>query len=182
MNIKILFDLEIKPKNPTIERDLLISLEDVLNGCTKRIKVERQIFNKYGEHETKQEIVTIDINPGTPEGFKFKFENLGDLSQDSMPADIVFTVHYKPHPIFRVNGSDIEYDVQMIESQVKHDQFQLSIPTLDGSYIDEMFRHICPENSVKRLANLGLPLSNDENNRGDLVVRFEILPNDCKGK
>lgn len=152
----------------------------------KKLKITKKIFDKYGQFETAEEYVAIEIKPGTLEGTKFTLPDLGDVYPDSSPSDIICTARYKPHPLFTVNGPDLEYSVQKVASELTGKEFRLSIPTLEGGYIERSFKNICPENSVVRLGNLGLPIPKEANqlpmDRGDLVLRFEIFPDDCKGK
>jgi len=99
-----------KRQDPTITRDLPVSLEDVLHGTAKRMKVTRKVLSDDGQSLSSEEkILTIDVRPGWKAGTRITFAREGDQVPGSVPADIVFVVSDKPHPQFQRDGSDIKY-------------------------------------------------------------------------
>jgi len=99
-----------KRQDPTITRDLPVSLEDVLHGTTKKMKITRKVASDDGQSvRSEEKILSIDVRPGWKAGTRITFPREGDQLPGSIPADIVFVVRDKPHPQFVREGSDIKY-------------------------------------------------------------------------
>lgn len=170
-----IFQTDVCSKNNCAKpQKLWLSLEDIFYGCIKKLKINKN----FGNFESIDDPVTIEIKPGTPEGTLITIPFVRD--DYSNFSKLNFIVFYKPHALFTVNGSDLEYSVQKIKSDVKTD-FRLSIPTLDNNYFDHLFKNINENNNVIKFPKLGLPIYNTTSERGDLVVRFEIWSDDRKG-
>jgi len=162
-----------KRQDPKIYRDLPVSLEEVLTGTQKKMKINRKVLNSDGR-TTKQEehIISIDVKPGWKEGTKITFPKEGDQSPNSIPADIVFVIKDKPHPIFTRNGSDIKYiaPITLREALIG---VTLNVPTLDGRFLQVPMDVIQPS-TVKRISGEGLPFPKEPDKRGYLIVEFDI--------
>jgi len=99
-----------KRQDPTITRDLPVSLEDVMHGATKKMKITRKVTADDGQSvRTEEKILPIDVRPGWKAGTKITFPREGDQVPGSIPADIVFVVRDKPHAQFVRDGSDVKY-------------------------------------------------------------------------
>jgi len=156
-------------KDPTIEHQLPLTLENVLSGCKKKLKVKRTITDENGTVTSKDELITIDVPAGTEAGHRFTFKEMGDQMPGRMAADIVFIAYDKPNDVFTRDGADIVYKCIYNEN----DFAVLQIPTLEGDFKSlqpgPLFRNNQPV-QIHKLDNLGLPLSNNPKKRGDLVV------------
>ncbi|XP_010601569.1 dnaJ homolog subfamily B member 13 isoform X3 [Fukomys damarensis] len=98
----------VKKQDPPIERDLYLSLEDLFFGCTKKIKISRRVLNEDGYSSTiKDKILTIDVRPGWRQGTRITFEKEGDQGPNIIPADIIFIVKEKLHPLFRRENDNL---------------------------------------------------------------------------
>jgi len=102
-----------KVQDPPIEYDLHITLEDVLKGCTKKMKISRKIFQSDGTSRTEDKVLTINVKPGWKAGTKITFQREGDQTPNKIPADIVFIIRDKPHSLFKRDGSDLRYTAKM---------------------------------------------------------------------
>lgn len=99
-----------KQQDPAVVRDLNVSLEEVLTGCTKKMKISRKRVNPDGQTTRSEEkILEVQIKKGWKEGTKITFAKEGDETPRNIPADIVFVLKDKPHPVFKRDGSDIIY-------------------------------------------------------------------------
>ena len=49
----------------------------------------------------------IEVKPGWRKGTKITFEGVGDEKPGYLPADIVFLIDEKKHPLFRREGNDL---------------------------------------------------------------------------
>ncbi|KAG5242192.1 dnaJ subfamily member [Salix suchowensis] len=94
-------------KSPPIEKRLLCSLEELYKGATKRMKISRDIVDASGKTIQVEEILTIDIKPGWKKGTKITFPEKGNEQPNTIPADLVFVVDEKPHPVLTRDGNDL---------------------------------------------------------------------------
>ena len=87
-----------------------VSLEDLCTGVTKKMKITRQVLNPDGRTTRAEEkLLTIDVKPGWKAGTKVTFAREGDQAPNTIPADVVFVIRDKPHPVFARDGADIKY-------------------------------------------------------------------------
>uniref|UniRef100_UPI00398F89C3 dnaJ homolog subfamily B member 1-like isoform X1 n=2 Tax=Pristiophorus japonicus TaxID=55135 RepID=UPI00398F89C3 len=163
-----------RKQDTAVTHELKVSLEEVYNGCTKKMKIRRKRLNP-DRHTSRQEdtILTIEIKKGWKEGTKITFPKEGDETAHNIPADIIFVLKDKPHPVFKRNGSDIIYQAK-ISLREALCGCTLSIPTLDKKTHTMVFKDIIQPGSQRRIASEGLPLPKQPERRGDLVVEFHV--------
>lgn len=163
-------------QDPPINHELLVSLEDIYKGATKKMKITRKVLNADGRTtRLEDKVLSINIKPGWKAGTKITFPKEGDQGPNNQPADIVFVVKDKPHQNFRREGADIHYSahVSLREALCGTTVF---VPTLDGETVPMvMTNEIIKPATVKRLPGLGLPLPKQPSRRGDLIVHFDIV-------
>ncbi|UJR14804.1 hypothetical protein I4U23_001791 [Adineta vaga] len=169
----------IKYKDPTTFYDLYITLDEVLKGATRKLKVTRNRYKADLNTTVKDEkVLEIQIKPGWKEGTKITFENEGDEGdQYTIAGDIVFIIRDKPHPLFERSNSDIIFRVKVTLKQALLGTL-LVIPFLDStlpSYQLRTYQEILTPQTEKRFPNQGLPYPKDLTKRGDLIVKFDIL-------
>ena len=111
-----------KRQDKAMEHNLNVALEDILHGTTKKMKITKRVLNPDG-HSTRTEdkVLTIDIKPGWKSGTKITFPKEGDQGPNNIPADIIFIVRDKPHPVFKRDGSNILYKARISLKQVCSD-------------------------------------------------------------
>jgi len=74
------------------------------------MKITRQVLNPDGRTTRSEEkLLTVDVKPGWKAGTKVTFTREGDQAPDTIPADVVFIIRDKPHPVFTRDGADIRY-------------------------------------------------------------------------
>jgi len=99
-----------KQQDSTITHDLPVSLEDILHGTTKKLKITRRVVSDNGQSmQPEEKILSINVRTGWKAGTRVTFPREGDRLPGSIPADIAFVVRDKPHPHFVRDGSDIKY-------------------------------------------------------------------------
>lgn len=109
-----------KKQDPPVIHDLRVSLEEVFNGCTKKMKISRKRLNPDGRTtRTEEKVLTVEVKKGWKEGTKVTFPKEGDETQTNIPADVIFVVKDKPHPVYRRDGSDIIYPQKITLKQVR---------------------------------------------------------------
>lgn len=116
-----------KQQDPPLVHDLHVSLEDILNGSTKKMKISRKRLNPDGQTARSEEkILEMQIKRGWKEGTKITFPKEGDETPTNIPADVVFVVKDKAHPVFRRDGSDIVYPAKISLRDVSKDHTTFS--------------------------------------------------------
>ncbi|XP_034939052.1 dnaJ protein homolog 1 [Chelonus insularis] len=161
-------------QDPPIEHDLFVSLEDIARGCTKKMKISRRVIQPDGTTKKEDKVLTINVKPGWKAGTKITFQKEGDQGRGKVPADIVFIIRDKPHPLFRRDGSDIKYSHKLSLKQALCGTI-IDVPTLFGEKITlNLTGEIIKPNMVKRIQGQGLPLPKEPSRKGDLVVSFDI--------
>jgi DnaJ-class molecular chaperone len=113
-----------KLQDPPIEHDLYVTLEDITRGCTKKMKISRRVLQPDGSSRKEDKVLTINVKQGWKAGTKITFQREGDQGRNKIPADIVFIIRDKPHPLFKREGSDVRYSAKMSLKQVREVMFQ----------------------------------------------------------
>ncbi|KAG8200339.1 hypothetical protein JTE90_028521 [Oedothorax gibbosus] len=163
-----------KKRDSPIYHDLFVSLEDVLIGCTKRMKIERNVLN-LDQKTTRREmkILTINVKPGWKAGTKITFKEEGDQNPNSIPADIIFVVKDKSHPMYERDGCDVRYKCKISLKQALCGG-TIEVPTLTGDKLGVCLNDIIQPNSERRFPGHGLPVPKEAARRGDMIVVFSI--------
>ncbi|XP_044269674.1 dnaJ protein homolog 1-like [Tribolium madens] len=163
-----------KAQDPPIEYDLNVCLEDILHGCTKNIKISRNVVEGNGQRRREEKMLTINIKPGWKAGTRITFLKEGDIFPNKIPADVVFIVRDKPHPVFKREGSDLRYTASISLKQALCGGF-VTIPTLSEKTIRlELGPETIKPTTLKRIPGQGLPFPKEPSKRGDIIVDFNI--------
>jgi DnaJ-class molecular chaperone len=114
----------------------------------------------------------VTIPPGTGSGKTIRLKGQGQPGLLGGPAgDALVTVEFVPHPVFRVDGSDLRRDINVgLDEAVLGGKVR--VPTLDG----EVTLSIPPNTSGSRALRLkgkGLPKAGG--GRGDLLVTPRVV-------
>ena len=159
-------------KAETIHRDLPLSLEELYEGRTKKMKVTRSLAS--GEREAK--VLEINVKPGWKAGTKLTFENAGDERAGVIPADICFTLTEKPHARFQREGDNLVVTKRISLRQALTAEGTVAVTTLDGRRLTVPL----PDNAVispdyvLRVDGEGMPVSKRPGTYGDLLINFDI--------
>ena len=159
-----------------LTEDLPVSLEDLLTGCEKKMKITKKIYKEDGSYATEEKILKIPVKPGSIAGTKITFANEGDVIPGRKPADIIFRIVDKPHQYFKRDGADIKYTKTISLEQFLGDR-SFDVPTLEGktvrvdSWEDNLI--LMHKQSI-RLQGYGLPFIKTPERRGDIILEFDI--------
>ncbi|VIO93317.1 DnaJ homolog subfamily B member 4, putative [Brugia malayi] len=161
-------------QDPVVQHELLVSLEDIYKGCTKKMKITRKVLAPDGQStRIEDKVLTINIKPGWKSGTKITFPKEGDQHPGRVPADIVFVIKDKHHPKFKREGADIRY-VHKLALRDALCGTVVHVPTLDGTTYPMRINDIIRPNTSRRLTGQGLPNPKMAGRRGDLIVEFDV--------
>lgn len=121
----------------------------------------------------QEEILKIKVKPGWKKGTKITFEGKGDERPGSLPADIIFIIDEKRHPVFKREGDDLELGVEvpLVEALTG---CTISVPILGGENISLSFDEILYPGYEKIIPGQGMPKSKEQGRRGNLRLKFLV--------
>ena len=147
-----------------VEADIMVPLEEALNGATRTVSLRRAGSNKTETYQVK-------IPRGVHEGQRIRLAGQGEAGErGGKSGDLFLRVRLARHPDFQVEGSDLVHEEKIYVWQAVLGT-EVQIPTLEGDV-----RLKVPPGTRSgqrfRLRNKGLPGSSGT--RGDLYVEVEI--------
>lgn len=161
-------------QDPPIEYDLYVTLDQVMSGCTKKMKISRKVIGVDGSIDKEDKYLTVNVKPGWKAGTRITFQKQGDQYPNKIPADIVFIIRDKPHPTFVREGSDIKYNARVTLKQALTGT-SIQVPTLANEPVTLNFQNeIIKPSTTRRLQGHGLPFPKEPSRRGNLIVTFDI--------
>ncbi|CAN1240465.1 DnaJ homolog subfamily B member 13 [Linum grandiflorum] len=169
-----------KVKPPPVQKNLDCTLEELFYGCTKKVKVTRDVLTDRGYICPKQivqeeEILSIEVKPGWRKGTKITFEGMGNERPGAEPADVTFVIAEKRHSLFRREGDDLEIAVEipLVQALTGCD---ISIPLMSetGETMNLMIQDVIYPGYKKVIPGQGMPKSKHINMRGNLKVTFLV--------
>lgn len=155
-------------KPPAFTIKLPVSLDDLYNGTTKKMKITRK--RGMGSEE---KILSVNIKPGWKAGTKVTYAGEGDQQMDGSVQDVVFVIEEKPHPVYKRNGDNLEADVKLSfkESLLG---FERVYETLDGKKIRVSNSSPMTPGRTIVYPGRGMPLSKRPGTHGDLVFTVKV--------
>ncbi|KAL0723215.1 hypothetical protein Bca4012_037814 [Brassica carinata] len=159
-------------KPQATEKKLSCTLEELCNGCTKKIKIKRDFITTSGQLSEEEETVEIKVKPGWKGGTKVTFEGKGNEAMGSVPADLTFVVVEKEHEVFKREGDDLEMvvEVSLLEALTG---FELCVALPDGDNMSLKIKDVIHPGYVTVIQGKGMPIPKEKGKkRGDLRVRF----------
>ena len=163
-----------KSQDAPIFQDLLVSLEDIASGTTKKMKISRKVLNPDNRStRIEDKVLTIDVKPGWKAGTKITFPREGDQGPNTIPADIVFVIKDKAHPFFKREGADLIYTAKISLKEALCGT-TITVPTLDNRKKQVAISDVINPYTEKRIAGEGLPYPKQPTKRGDILVKFDI--------
>ena len=119
--------------------------------------------------------INIDIEKGSPDGYRFTFFGEGDQAPKAQNGDLIIELVIKKHQYFRREGADIYYkqDLSLLEAI---SGFKKIIPTLDKmeNLLIETTT-IVQHGEVKVITGRGLPFFNSPKRYGNMFIEFIII-------
>jgi DnaJ-class molecular chaperone len=136
-----------------------VSLEEAVQGGEKRVRLP-----------TGKEL-NVKIPPGVSEGQQIRLRGQGETAKGHPPGDLLITVHIAPHPLFKVDGSDLRIDLPITLYEAVLGS-KVRVPTLGGA-VDLSIPKNTSSGRTFRLKGKGLP--KPAGTSGDLFVTTRIM-------
>ncbi|KAF7660326.1 hypothetical protein LDENG_00284810 [Lucifuga dentata] len=166
---------ERRQQGEPVVHDLLVTLEEVLHGCTKHVKITRSRLNPDGHSmRSEDKVLNVVVKKGWKAGTKITFPREGDETSNNTPADITFNLKDEEHPQYKRDGSNIVYTAKITLKEALCG-CTFNVPTLDNRMMPLPCSDVIKPGAVRRLRGEGLPLPKSPSQRGDLVVEFQVL-------
>jgi len=152
-----------------IEGDIMVTLEEALNGSVRTISLER-VSPETGQ--TEVHTFKVRIPPGVKDGQLIRVPGKGHKGTGGgMPGDLYLRVRYAAHPYFKVVDRDLYYELDLAPWDAVLGT-TVSIPTLDGN-VNVKIAPGTNNGQKLRVRGYGLPDPKTKE-RGDLYVIVNI--------
>ncbi|KAH7074455.1 hypothetical protein BKA63DRAFT_415021 [Paraphoma chrysanthemicola] len=164
---------ESSPVVTVVEKQLLVSLEELFNGTTKRLNLKRKTYDREtGQEATQDRVLELPIKKGLKAGSKIKFSNVGDQVEGGT-QDVHFIVAEKPHDLYKRVSDDLHHivEISLLESLVG---WERTVMTIDGKHLKVASKGPTGPTWTERFPSLGMPNSKKPNERGELVIELSI--------
>ncbi|KAF8080823.1 hypothetical protein N665_0920s0006 [Sinapis alba] len=160
-------------KAPAVENPLPCSLEDLCKGVKKKMRLSRNVYDASGKMRVVEEILPIDIKPGWKKGTKLTFPKKGNEEPGIIPADIIFVVEEKPHPVYKRDGNDllVSQEITLLEALTGK---TLDLTTLDGRTLMIPLTDIINPDHEIVVPNEGMPISKEPGKKGNLRLKINV--------
>jgi DnaJ-class molecular chaperone len=151
------------------------TLEELYNGCTKRLEVSRKRLAGNGISQVDdKKVLTIAVKPGWKKGTKITFPQEGDEAPGHLASDVVFTLAEKAHDHFKRDGNNnLIYTAKVTLAQALT-ECAIKVPTLDSRILSIPCNEVISPGYTKVIKGEGMPLSKDPTQKGDMHINFDI--------
>jgi DnaJ-class molecular chaperone len=138
---------------------MTVSLEEAVKGGEKRVRLP-----------TGKEL-NVKIPAGVVAGQQIRLKGQGETAPGHKPGDLLITINIAPHPLFKVDGSDLRLDlpVTLYEAVLGS---KVRVPTLTGA-VELSIPKNTSSGRTFRLKGKGLPKAGGAS--GDLFVTARIM-------
>ena len=164
-----------KVQDQAIEKELFVSLDDLKTGCTKKLKISRKIMTENGHFQLEDKILTVNVKPGWKAGTKITFPKEGDRKPGVIPADVIFVIKDKPHPMFKRDSSNNLHCTVKISLRDALTGTVVEVPTLwSDKKIQVNEGGVIQPGSTRHIPGEGLPLPKNNRKTSDLIVTYDV--------
>lgn len=102
-----------------VVHNLTVTLEEVMHGCTKHVKVTRSRLSPEGHGlRSEEKVLNVVVKKGWKAGTRITFPREGDETPNGTLTDITFILRDKEHPHYRRDGSNIVYTAKISLKEV----------------------------------------------------------------
>jgi curved DNA-binding protein len=157
---------EASERGRDIEGDIMVSLEEVMNGSVREVNVRRPVGRT-----VKQETYSVKIPAGVGEGQKLRVSGRGEAgSGGGESGDLYLRVRIAKHPDFEVEEHNLIYEAELAPWEAVLGA-EISVPALDGRV---KIKIPAGTQGGQKLRVRGRGLPQRIGARGDLIVITQI--------
>jgi curved DNA-binding protein len=94
------------------EAELTISFDEAFHGAAKTLALEAVELDRHGRPQRQTRTYKVRIPSGTADGARIRLPGQGGAGMAGGAAgDLYLRVHVAPHPIFKLNGRQVEIEL-----------------------------------------------------------------------
>ncbi len=108
-----------------------IDMEDAFHGGTRTVTLQAPETTRDGHVRLRQRSLKVRIPKGIMPGQQIRLRGQGGHGVNGPEGDLYLEVHFRPHPLYRVEGRDIYMDVPVTPTEAVLGA-QITIPTPSG--------------------------------------------------
>lgn len=162
------------PDIRAVEKDLPVTLEQLFKGGTKKIKINRKVYDPAtGKRKIDGKEVEVNIKPGFKEGTKIKYKGFGDQTEDGGVQDMHLVIKQKPHDRFVRQGDDLRVVVEL-DLKEALSSWERIVDAIDGRRIRVTAGTPTQPGQEIRYPEQGMPKSKKPGERGDMIVEVKV--------
>jgi curved DNA-binding protein len=157
---------EAAERGRDIEGDIMVGLEEVMNGSVREVNVRRPVGRT-----VKEETYSVKIPAGVGEGQKLRVSGRGEAGSGGGEAgDLFLRVRFAKHPDFEVEEHNLIYEAELAPWEAVLGA-EISVPALDGRV---KIKIPAGTQGGQKLRVRGRGLPQRAGARGDLIVVAQI--------
>lgn len=160
-------------KGQDLNITLKVTLDDVVNGVEKKVKIRHTVADESGNVRQIEDIIPIKLPKGVMEGQKFKAKGKGNAAPGGHgePGDLIVNIEEVPHAELLRDKEDLVYNL-VISFPTAALGGPVEIPTLNGRVRINIPAGTQP-GKMLRLKGKGLP-ANGGATVGDMLVNILV--------
>lgn len=155
--------------------DLKLSLEDLCHSHSVSYTIQRTIEDEWNRKSIEDLSVSIPIKAGWKSGTKITFEGHGDETFMRAAGDIIFLVKELSHSLYERQSDDLAMLAKISLQEAQEGGSVEFVDILTGQRKRTRFSPLSSSNETLRLPGFGMPILKDPNNRGKLIIRFNVV-------
>jgi len=162
-------------KTQDVMHKLSVPLEEMYNGATKKLALNRHIADKDGRVTKKKEVLEVRIERGMENGKKIVFREKADEMPGAITGDVVLIVQQAEHKVFKRQGAHLTMDKDITLKDALCG-YTISFNHLDKRQIvvTSPPSHITEPGSWCIIEKEGMPIRGNQFNKGNLFIRFNV--------
>ncbi|CAM0141862.1 DnaJ-like protein xdj1 [Umbelopsis sp. WA50703] len=124
----------------------------------------------------KKKLLEVHVEKGAVHGQKIVFAQEGDQEPGVIPGDVIFIIKLEQHEKFQVRDHDLFCRIHITLQEALCGFDKILLKHLDGRGI--RVKHspgmVVKPGSYKRIANEGMPTYRRPDDKGDLIIQFQV--------
>lgn len=166
-------------RNLGIMQQIIQKTCDKCNGKGEIIELNKSCKQCNGEGTyINEHNANLKILPGFPNNYKTSFKGLGEQpkSKNELPGDLIIQINISDNKYFKRDNNNLyhTYNINYLDAIFGK---TIEIPYFNENIVLNTNKYgIILNNNEHTIKNKGLPLFNEKNKYGDLIVKFIINP------